>query len=259
MSDNFDFDFDFGDTNNSSNDSSFDFNFNDSNNDSNDNNFSFDESSNDFDFGDNTNSSNNYEFESSQFDNNDTFNTDKQPDDSKAKLKKTAIIIMAVGIGLLIITFLIGSLVNKKDNKQQLDTSVITVVDNNAYNNVQNNNVNNIISSGNPESTGSITANNNYNKKSDWTEIDANQQVLFNNDYTSLTFTITGIKHLAHITNNNLHIKTVLSGSLSGLSGTYEVEVPYNKGVMLSIGNEFTVNVLLGNYNQKTVVGDIKY
>lgn len=76
-----------------------------------------------------------------------------------------------------------------------------------------------------------------------------------------MTFTITSIEHKARAvdTNNNLVVITTLQGSISGLSGTYELDIPYNKGVELVVGNSFTVHVQLGTYNGKTVVGEIQY
>lgn len=93
---------------------------------------------------------------------------------------------------------------------------------------------------------------------STWRDISSNEEVEFSNEYIDLTFTITGIKHVARKNGECVEIKTVLSGSLSGLSGTYELDVPYSKGVKTSIGMGFDVKCLLGEFNGAVVVGDIK-
>ena len=84
-----------------------------------------------------------------------------------------------------------------------------------------------------------------------WIEITSGENVVFSADYAEMTFTITNIRHLTRVvdTNKNLVVKTTLQGSISGLSGTYELDIPYNKGVKLVVGNSFTVYVQLGSLN----------
>ena len=108
-----------------------------------------------------------------------------------------------------------------------------------------------------PQQSSTVVVGDTFN----WTEIEDDAQIAYNNSYSELTFTITGIKHYARSVdvNNNLVIKTTLTGSISGLSGTYSLDIPYNKGTKLVVGNQFTVQVLLGQYNGKTVVCDIVY
>ena len=92
-------------------------------------------------------------------------------------------------------------------------------------------------------------------------EITDKEKIEFKEEYTPLTFTITKIKHYARAVDkqNNLVVKTTLYGSWSGLSGVYTVDVPYYKGIKLSMGDSFNVEVRLGIFNDKVVVGDIKY
>ncbi len=116
---------------------------------------------------------------------------------------------------------------------------------------VQNMNVNNIMQQGVPQEQSS--------SKDGWKEITDKEQVEFNVEPTDLTFTVTGIKHYAKVSDNIVLIETRLTGSLSGVSGTYEIKVPYDKGIKLAIGNEFTVHVQLGNFNGKTVIGEVRY
>ena len=55
------------------------------------------------------------------------------------------------------------------------------------------------------------------------------------------------------------HKSADVQGSLAGLDGTYNIELPYDKASKLKVGNTFSVNVQLGQYKQKTVVGEISW
>lgn len=181
--------------------------------------------------------------------------------------KKQSIIFIIVGVVVLMIVLVIADIFNNKPKNN-------SAVSNSNTNNTQviqqdpNVNVDNIMGGGN-SSTNQQSQNNNkqsvVTNKVDsgftWTLITDSEAVQFNNEYSDMTFTITGIEHKARAvdTNSNLVVITTLHGSISGLSGTYELDVPYNKGVKLVVGNSFTVRVQLGTYNGKTVVGEIQY
>ena len=182
-------------------------------------------------------------------------------------LKKQSLIFIAVGIVAIILVFIIAGAINgrskKEDTVQQENTNV-------AQNTQQNSNVNvdDIMSDGNNSSDQASQETNKQNvitNKVDndftWTLITDNENIQFNEKYSDMTFTVTGIEHKARAvdTNNNLVVISTLQGSISGLSGTYELDVPYNKGAKLVVGNSFTVHVQLGTYNGKTVVGEIQY
>lgn len=196
------------------------------------------------------------------FDNQSQFQ-DVQADQQATKKQSTIFII--VGIAVFIVVLIVASMFGKKtpNNEAITDTgNNVTVQQNN------NVNVDNIMNDGNSNKPQQNVQNNSQsvvtNKVDDdftWTLITNNEAVQFNSEYSDMTFTITGIEHKARAvdTNSNLVVITTLQGSISGLSGTYELDVPYNKGVKLVVGNSFTVHVQLGTYNGKTVVGEIKY
>jgi len=218
------------------------------------NNGGFDNQSNDLDF-------------SGQFD--DSVSQDNS--EGGGSLKKTAIIAVILGVVVLLAVFFIAGLINKKANASKNDGSTVTVVENPQTNISQNVNADNIMQSGNePQSNTTVVNNgntvnvnnntsNNSNKTDGWTEITSYETIEFYSEYQEHMFTITEIKHYAKLTDNTLVVKTELTGSLSGMSGTYKIDVPYNKGCLLNIGNEFSVKVLKGSFNGKNVVGDIKY
>lgn len=183
--------------------------------------------------------------------------------------KKTIFIIIAIGVvGLLLVFFIAAKIGNKKQEANVNNTEYVQATEQTSSRGSQN--VDNIMSTGNSNTTtnqqntvnetksvGYVLDENNFN----WVEISSTENVAFNDNYTDMTFTVTSIKHYARSvdTNNNLVIKTSLLGSISGLSGTYVLDIPYDKGVKLVVGDSFTVHVQLGTYNNKTVVGEINY
>lgn len=175
--------------------------------------------------------------------------------ESNKGLKKTAIVTICIGVVVIVAVILIASALGKKDDK--LDEVVNNSTNSNNYHTQQDNNTNEIMQSSNNNEYSTQVSTNNTNKE--WTEITDKENIEFNKTYSNLVFTVTNIKHYAKLTDNTLVVKTELTGSISGMSGTYKLDVPYNKGVKLNIGNEFNVSVLIGSFNGKNVVGDIKY
>lgn len=182
--------------------------------------------------------------------------------------KKQSIVLIIVGIVALVIVLIVASVISNRASKK--DTTTVQNNTNTTQVVQQDNNVNvdDIVNDGNNSQSQQNQTSNQQNvitnKVDDdftWTLITDNEQVQFNSEYSDMTFTITSIEHKARAvdTNNNLVVITTLQGSISGLSGTYELDIPYNKGVKLVVGNSFTVHVQLGTYNGKTVVGEIQY
>lgn len=155
----------------------------------------------------------------------------------KKSTVKTAIIAIIIGVVIVIVGLCIAGAVGGKQG-QQGQEQVQEKVTSNAENK-------------NEAASKSVD--------SSWVKISNSEKVTFNKDYKDLTFTVTGIEHYAKKVDSkgNLMIKTELTGSLSGLSGIYNLEVPYNKGARLIVGDEFTVKVLIGSYGEKSVVGSI--
>lgn len=100
--------------------------------------------------------------------------------------------------------------------------------------------------------------NDTYNEE--WSEITGKEKLDLNKEYTSMSFTVTDVKHLARVLDQStINVKTQAKGSISGLAGTFIIDVPYSKGVHLNIGDTFSIMVKLGEYGGKTVVEDIYY
>lgn len=156
----------------------------------------------------------------------------------KADFKRTALTIIAIGVILLLLVLSFMRMFGG-GKKKPADTPV-------------NNNqtvVNNEVTqpSTNSYSDGWISI--------DKTEID------FSEEYVSAKFLITGIEHVARVVDegNNLEIKTILTGSISGYTGTYKLDIPYYLGCQLVTEKSFDVQVQVGKFNGKTVIGNIKY
>ena len=192
-------------------------------------------------------------------------------DDNNSNLKKTAIIAIVIGVVIVIAAVFIGSRLLNKDKQTEYDKSQVTIVENTQQQQQQqqqvvDNNANNVINSGvNPPgySGGSYNNSSSVNKDNDWVLLDTETltptSVEFDTEYKERIFTVTEIEHYARKTDNYVVIETRLKGSLSGISGTYEVRLPYNKGSQLKVDNEIAVWVLFGNYNGNKVVGDITW
>lgn len=209
----------------------------------------------------NTNQGNQFSDSLNSFDNQNQFQDNQ---DDQQTTKKQSIIFIVVGIAVLIVVLIVAGMFNKKPSNE----NVVTDNNNTTIQQDANVNVDNIMDTGNNTVPQQSQQNNQQgvitNKVDDdftWTLITNNEQVQFNEQYSDMTFTITNIEHKARAvdTNSNLVVITTIQGSISGLSGTYELDIPYNEGVKLVVGNSFTVHVQLGTYNGKTVVGEIKY
>lgn len=230
-------------------------------------NFGGDSFNTSFDDGFSNNNTNNFsgnETSNGEFDNMfDNAGGVPADDTSSANLKKTAIVAIIAGIAIIVVVLCFVSLMKKRNTTQPNDKGVTIVeqpVNQEQYvpqNKPIDTDANNIMQSGNEPAGNTYIGNTSGNEK--WTVIDDNQKIEFLTDYKELTFFITNIEHRAKMSDSNLIVKTILTGSLSGMSGSYELEIPYFKGTQLHTGQEFTVKVLLGSFNGKTVVGDIKY
>lgn len=156
----------------------------------------------------------------------------------KADFKRTALTIIAIGVILLLLVLSFMRMFGG-GKKKPADTPV------NNNQTVVNNEVNQ--PSTNSYSDGWISI--------DKTEID------FSEEYVSAKFLITGIEHVARVVDegNNLEIKTILTGSISGYTGTYKLDIPYYLGCQLVTEKSFDVQVQVGKFNGKTVIGNIKY
>lgn len=161
--------------------------------------------------------------------------TVNEASNGKSAVLKQAIIIAIIGIIIMTLTFgIVKWLTGSKNEPKENVVNPPSQTDNIPQNNVQTNS---------------------------WSQFSAADNLTFNENYVDSVFTVTSINHYVKVVDSekNLMVKTVLTGTLSGFVGTYEIEVPYSKGSLLSIENYFNVEVQIGNFNGKKVVGEIRY
>lgn len=91
-----------------------------------------------------------------------------------------------------------------------------------------------------------------------WDEIELSE-LAFSNVING-DFTVTSIKaYVKDSKTGEKTVKAVVTGGISGLSGTYELEIPYSKAEKLAVGGSFSVKYRIAKLNDYTIVGDISY
>lgn len=170
----------------------------------------------------------------------DDYNEDYGEHDSKDVYKSSAVMV-AVGIGIVIFGIVISILINKAAGKGKLGNKEGVQSDIGVNNSILNN----------------------ENQTNSWLKFEDHQSdILMNDVYINATFTVTKVEHYvskATSSGDNLIVKTNLLGNISGFDGTYRLDIPYTKGIKVKSGNTFKVRVQHGEYQGKTVIGDIKY
>lgn len=91
-----------------------------------------------------------------------------------------------------------------------------------------------------------------------WDEIELSE-LAFSNVING-DFTVTSIKaYVKDSKTGEKTVKAVVTGGISGLSGTYELEIPYSKAEKLAVGDSFSVKYRIAKLNDYTIVGDVSY
>lgn len=196
--------------------------------------------SNDWSSNDNTGSADSG-FDSSEFDSMTNSNEDIEDVDTAKGLKKNTIIVIIAGLIIIIAALMIW----KKASAS-------------GQNMVYNQSADEVSQESNYQQSNNIAESNVSNSSSEWTTLSGDQTIDSIKEVES-QFTVTSIEHLARKSGNEMQIKTHLRGSLSGLTGVYDLDVPYEKGTKLKVGDVFTVTVEVGSYNNSTVVGVIRF
>lgn len=188
--------------------------------------------------------------DSDEFNNLESFDSQEntEEEDNLKNMRKVAIVIILMAIVVLTITFIIQIRTNRKKDDINADVLITDEVNKEKVQKEENSII------------GENNNNEEYKKENDWKEIGENENIDINEEYSSLTFTVTDNANEARkVSNGIIEVRTVVSGSISGLSGIFRIYVPYSKGALLSVGDSFNVEVQLGDYNGNTVVNDIKY
>lgn len=166
--------------------------------------------------------------------------------------KKTGFMLLLIGLGILIVAVVGIRLIKSAQSSKSVVSSTKTASQNEKKN----------VSS---QKTNSKQENNSSQllpSANSWVEVDlSNENLGFSDTYIESDFTITGMKDYAVVTNssNDKQLKTVATGNISGLVGTYEIILPTSKAHKLTIGQKFKVKYELTEYNGYKLIGEIKY
>lgn len=207
------------------------------------------------------------------------------PADHKNSIK-VAQMIIALGVIIIVAALIVYRIIQKpKTSSDSLQQNVLVqqaqneqAVGTNGTNNVQvqpqtstNNQVNQssgqvnnqLGTQGNTYTTPGQTDIGQDSQNDGWIKFQSNQDaVVYQPDYVAATFTVTKVSHYVNVSDADtdyIQIKSTLSGQIQGLPGAYDIDVPYNLGSAVQVGQSFDVQVLYGTYNGRTVVGDVRY
>lgn len=169
----------------------------------------------------------------------------------RKETKKSAFKVIIMGIIFVVVIFGVVGLIQKLTNRDKIENKPNKVVETQKIDNK-----NNAINTQTPVVNNPITSNQN-----DWKEFTGSQSIEYIENLIDSTFSITSIKNYVKIVDEyNLEMKTIISGAMSGFTGTYEIELPYSKGKLLNIGDKFSVQVKTGKYNDgRLIVDEIIY
>lgn len=171
----------------------------------------------------------------------------------KAKdYKKTGIMLVGISVLVLIIA-VVGLRVVRSVKASGGRTQTQTVQNNTTVNNSNTQQaVNNVPSQNVVTYTG---------QKSDWSLVTLSANDVADSVWIDSQFTITSLSYYGKKSSEtgDLQVKAVAQGNISGLVGTYEIELPCDKALKLSLGNSFKVSYQLKDKGVYKLIGDIKY
>lgn len=185
--------------------------------------------------------------------------------ESRHSLFKKSLTYLGIAIVFCLAVLVVGGFVKSKVmNKKSVNNNTVAQSDvnknvgNNQANSQENSQVDN--QGGEQSNVSQAPVSTSQSGSDGWKEIDGTAEIQFNSEYSKITFTVTKVTHMVKSIpgSSDVMIVSKVMGSLAGMTGTYEFNIPYNKGIRLNIGSSFDVDVLLGQYGDITVVGDIQ-
>ena len=195
----------------------------------------------DLDFGDDNETEPENENELSGFDSN-------EPDEPRPPVdKKRRLIIGGIGLAIVIVVFTVAGLV--KDSREKGGEVVYeneTIAVNPSDSQVKT-----------VETPVQQPIQQQVQYNDGWTTIDADKNVDLSSEVSGV-FTVTSVKHMARSNGNETEVKTIVSGSISGLTGKYELELPYSLARFLTVGNTLKLKYKIGQINGNSIISDLK-
>lgn len=179
--------------------------------------------------------------------------------ESSSDVKKTALKLVVLGALILLVVIILGTLIKKPKNQREQPISTGNSNYSIAQNQHFNDNMGGIVGQ-NPQYVQNTQNQGVQASTADggWREFSSSNDLVLDTDYKELDFTITDVNHYVK-DDGQIRIKTILTGAISGLTGTYDVEVPYSVGMKCSASTTgtFKVRVRMGRIGEHTVVADI--
>lgn len=195
----------------------------------------------DLDFGDDNETDPENENELSGFDSN-------EPDEPRPPVdKKRRLIIGGIGLAIVVVVFTIAGLVKasrEKGGEVVYENETIAV-------NPSDSQVKTV------ETPVQQPIQQQVQYNDGWTTIDADKNVDLSSEVSGV-FTVTSVKHMARSNGNETEVKTIVSGSISGLTGKYELELPYSLARFLTVGNTLKLKYKIGQINGNSIISDLK-
>lgn len=195
----------------------------------------------DLDFGDDNETDPENENELSGFDSN-------EPDEPRPPVdKKRRLIIGGIGLAIVIVVFTIAGLVKasrEKGGEVVYENETIAV-------NPSDSQVKTV------ETPVQQPIQQQVQYNDGWTTIDADKNVDLSSEVSGV-FTVTSVKHMARSNGNETEVKTIVYGSISGLTGKYELELPYSLARFLTVGNTLKLKYKIGQINGNSIISDLK-
>lgn len=175
---------------------------------------------------------------------------------------KIAIIAVILGFILILIVAIIVRF-SSKSTKEGVNNKDVRITNIKESETEQSNLMQQNINTKNDSIQGSTNTDGNVNtivEYNSWIEFNSSKSLNFNNIKDS-DFTVTEINNFVKLTNENTSvIKSVISGNISGLSGTYEIELPYYKASKLNINDIINITYTYAqDENNKIIIGEIQF
>lgn len=199
------------------------------------------------DFGDD-NSSNNGNSNESEL---SGFYGDEPSNDRPPVDKKRTFIIGGIGLGVILIVFIIAGFVKAHKDKSNVVYESNTEVSTQVNVAPQDSQVKTV------ETPVQQPVQQQVRYSDGWSVIEPDKTVNLDSEVSGV-FTVTNIKHMARSNGVETEVKSVASGSISGLSGTYDIELPYSLARFVTVGNTLKLKYKIGQINGNSIISDLK-
>lgn len=183
----------------------------------------------------------------------DTRDPLEAPETETIEKKRTALLAIGLGFGVLLVVLILARVLityKKAQNNvgKQPSTTVSTEY---KYKDEENNEKM-------PETSAPVVKS--YTGEEGWVQITKDTSIS-EGIVSDGVFTVTDVVHYAKLANakNDKQLKSIVSGNISGLVGTFEFEVPFSKAKKLSDGMSFSIKYSISENNGYKVIQVVDY